>query len=105
MDAGLTLLGPLLRLELTVRYTMGERPGAGERERFGDGVSSDGFFASAGLAGAFGAGGDGAGLGWNVSLEQRLFVDTFRGSGTQAPSGAWVTEQYTALTAGLRYRF
>ena len=105
MDAGLTLLGAALRLELTFRYAMGARPSAGERELYGDGVSSDGFFASAGLAGAFGAGGDGDGLGWSASLEQQLFLDTFRGLGTRAPTGAWVMEQYTALTAGLRYRF
>jgi len=105
LDAGLSILGSLLRLELTLRSAMGANPSAAQRRRYGAGVSSDCYDGVVGLAGSFGEGGGGAGFGWSASVEQQLFLDTFRGAGELAPEGSWVMEQYTAVTAGLRYRF
>jgi len=102
LDAGLSLLGSLLRVEVTLRYAMGANPSAAQRQLFGAGVSSDCYDGVVGVAGTFG---EGAGFGWSASVEQQLFLDTFRGVGERAPEGSWVMEQYTAFTAGLRYRF
>jgi len=98
----MALMGPSLRLELSARYAMGANPGPAERELYGDGASTDAYTWSAGLSGALVSSGW---FGWSATLEQQLFLDTYRGSGTRAPRGAWVMERYTALTAGLRYRF